>query len=149
MARPAADPDTPEHRAAYHSAGMSHFMDVVAGCQALAFSKFTDGAIGAGVGLEIARVLQLGLPTFDISAGRLEPVHVLPAPSYRGSKPASGPPACSQRRGSQRRPSPRTCARSRVRLKNSGAYHYMVRKRTPISHIGTSIRQTYPARFRN
>jgi hypothetical protein len=80
MARPAADPDTPEHQAAYHSAGMSHFMDMVAGCQALAFLRFTDGAIGAGVGLEIARALQLGLPTFDISAGRLEPVHVLPVP---------------------------------------------------------------------
>ncbi len=65
------NPDTPIHQAAYRQHGMTHFIEVVEGCDALAFMRFPDGAIGAGVAKEIERALQCRKSVFDVSPGTL------------------------------------------------------------------------------
>lgn len=46
-------PNAPEHQAGYQAGGMPYFMNIVAGCDALAFVRFDDGTIGAGVAQEV------------------------------------------------------------------------------------------------
>lgn len=71
------NPDQPIHQQAYKAHGMDHFIEVVEGCDALAFLRFADGSIGAGVGKEIEAALRAGIPVYDASDGRLEPTGLM------------------------------------------------------------------------
>lgn len=65
------NPDQPHHEAAYRSYGMAHFMEVVEDCDGLAFLRFDDSTIGAGVAKEIETALRRGLTVWDASNGDL------------------------------------------------------------------------------
>jgi uncharacterized NAD-dependent epimerase/dehydratase family protein len=71
-------PDQPIHQDAYRQHGMQHFLDVVEDCDALAFLRFADGYIGAGMAKEIEHALRRGLDVFDVSRGYLEPIDMMP-----------------------------------------------------------------------
>ena len=66
-------PDQPHHQTGYRLGGMDYFMRVVEGCNALAFLRFHDGSIGAGVGKEILAAQMAGIPVYDIGYGELTP----------------------------------------------------------------------------
>lgn len=66
------NPDQPKHQDGYRVQGMSYFTDLVQGCGALAFLRFTGGAIGAGVAKEVQTALNLRLPVYDVTDGRFE-----------------------------------------------------------------------------
>jgi hypothetical protein len=68
------NPDQHVHQDAYRQHGMQHFLDVVEDCSALAFLRFEDGYIGAGVAKEIECALRHGIPVYDVSEGSLDPV---------------------------------------------------------------------------
>ena len=72
------NPDHSMHQEAYRQHGMQHFLDVVEDCDALAFLRFPDGYVGAGVAKEIECALRRGLDVFDVSEGHLEPVDMMP-----------------------------------------------------------------------
>ena len=75
------NPDSQVHQEAYKQHGMAHFLEVVEGCDALAFLRFTTGEIGAGVAKEIERALQLRLSVFDASGGDLKSIgEMMPFP---------------------------------------------------------------------
>lgn len=71
------NPDTPEHAEAYKSGGMAHFAFVVQDCQALAFLRFANKKIGAGVGKEIAVALGASIPVYDVET--MERYFAMPA----------------------------------------------------------------------
>jgi hypothetical protein len=50
---------------------MLHFVEVVEDCDGLAFLRFKDGTIGAGVAKEIETALRRGLLVWDASSGEL------------------------------------------------------------------------------
>lgn len=58
------NPDSSEHQDGYRARGMEYFTDLVATCQALAFLRFPNGSIGAGVGKEIDAAKAAGIPVF-------------------------------------------------------------------------------------
>lgn len=63
------NPDTIAHQVGYKAAGvkgMDYFVNLVKKCNALAFLRFPDGTIGAGVGLEIKTAFDTGLPVYEI-----------------------------------------------------------------------------------
>lgn len=66
------NPDQPHHAKAYQERGMQHFVEVVEDCDGVAFLRFPDGSIGAGVGKEIETALRRGLMVWDISNGKLK-----------------------------------------------------------------------------
>ena len=68
------NPDQHFHQEAYRQYGMQHFLDVVEDCDALAFLRFEDGYIGAGVAKEIECALRRRLMVFDASEGYLDPI---------------------------------------------------------------------------
>jgi len=59
-------PDAPRHQEGYRQHGMAYFEGLVAGCDALAFLRFPDGTIGAGVAKEIAAAAKAGKPIFEV-----------------------------------------------------------------------------------
>lgn len=65
------NPNSPENEAAYKLGGMAHFLGIVATCKALAFLRFPDGQIGAGVGKEIATAANRALPIYEIGGSHL------------------------------------------------------------------------------
>lgn len=65
------NPDQPHHQAGYKERGMDHFIDVVQNCDGLAFIRFPDGAIGAGVAKEIEAALRQRKPLYDATSGQL------------------------------------------------------------------------------
>jgi hypothetical protein len=67
------NPDHPLHDAGYKLGGMDYFTDIVSRCAALAFMRFQDGSIGAGVGKEILAAQRAGIPIYDITEGSLVP----------------------------------------------------------------------------
>lgn len=67
------NPDQPNHQAGYKLGGMDYFMRIVEGCDALAYLRFPDGSIGAGVGKEILAAQLAGIPVYDIGYGELTP----------------------------------------------------------------------------
>jgi hypothetical protein len=71
------NPDTPEHAEAYRTLGMAHFAFGVQDCQALAFLRFPNKKIGAGVGKEIAAALFIGIPVYDVET--MERYFAMPA----------------------------------------------------------------------
>jgi hypothetical protein len=72
------NPDHPDHQAGYRDHGMQHFLDAVGTCDALAFLRFPNGDVGAGVGKEIEEALRLGLPVYDVADG-MRPITARPA----------------------------------------------------------------------
>lgn len=59
-------PDAPHHQEGYRVGGMAYFEGVIAGCDALAYLRFPDGTIGAGVAKEIAAAAGSGKPIFEV-----------------------------------------------------------------------------------
>lgn len=64
-------PDSADHETAYRARGMAHFIDTVATCDALAFLRFEDGTVGAGVAAEIEAALGRSIPVFEITPAGL------------------------------------------------------------------------------
>lgn len=60
------NPNTPAHNDAYKKRGMEHFVDVVEGCDTLAFQRFENGAIGAGIHKELTAAALRGLKLFEV-----------------------------------------------------------------------------------
>ncbi len=54
------NPNGPDHAAAYASQRMGYFQELAAGCDALAFSRFPDESVGAGVAKEIVAASEAG-----------------------------------------------------------------------------------------
>jgi hypothetical protein len=61
------NPNSPEDDAAYKERGMIHFTERVLGCAALAFQRFPDGKVGAGVAKEIATAAKDNKPVFEVT----------------------------------------------------------------------------------
>jgi len=74
-------PDFPEHQVGYAKEGMAYFERLAASCDLLAFMRFPNGSIGAGVGKEIEAAKGAGvrwiLEWFD---GQTFPVYGDPTP---------------------------------------------------------------------
>lgn len=60
------NPNRPEHQAEARVRRMAYFLELVEGCEALAFQRFPDGTLGAGAALEAAHALKHGKPVFEI-----------------------------------------------------------------------------------
>lgn len=71
------NPNSPEHDAEYKQHGMQYFVDVVTGCDALAFQRFPEGQIGAGVAKEIGAAAISGLSIFEVTDNMLTAVDVI------------------------------------------------------------------------
>lgn len=67
------NPDKPWHQKEYRQHGMRYFLELVEDCDCLAFMRFPDGTIGAGVAKEIEKALQRRLMIYDVSRGDLLP----------------------------------------------------------------------------
>lgn len=65
-------PDEAGHQEAYEREGMSHFISVVETCDVLAFLRFPNGTIGAGVWREIETMFRLNRPVFEVETGKLK-----------------------------------------------------------------------------
>lgn len=75
------NPDDPHHQAGYAAEGMAYFERLAAGCDLLAFMRFPDGSIGAGVGKEIEAAKQAGVRwILEYFAGQTYPVNGDPTP---------------------------------------------------------------------
>lgn len=72
------NPDKPWHQDGYKRAGMEYFTDLVGDCDALAFLRFPNGRIGAGVAKEIEAALRKGVPTYDLSTLKFQPITGMP-----------------------------------------------------------------------
>ena len=62
-------PDAPHHGVQYLMRGMGYFVELVRECDALAFMRFPDGSVGAGVAREIRTALAEGMPVYDTDHG--------------------------------------------------------------------------------
>lgn len=79
--RTVENPDRPYHQAGYKEHGMRYFEDLVCNCDELAFLRFPDGAIGAGVAKEIEAALRSGMRVYDASGGALAAIDgMMPEP---------------------------------------------------------------------
>lgn len=74
------NPDQPHHQAGYQAEGMAYFKRVVETCQALAFMRFPDGSIGAGVGKEIHWALTGNKWLYEVFHGKVYQVQDMPTP---------------------------------------------------------------------
>lgn len=74
------NPDQPHHQVGYDRQGMEYFKKVVHSCDRLAFMRFQDGAIGAGVGREIMWGLQSCFAVYELFNGWLYQVQNMPTP---------------------------------------------------------------------
>jgi hypothetical protein len=63
------NPDSPIHQAGYAAEGMRYFKGIVESCDGLAFMRFPDGSIGAGVGREIRWALVGNLRIYEVFKG--------------------------------------------------------------------------------
>jgi|GEM_PF-4409694 len=68
------NPNLPEHAAGYRAQGMDYFLGRIATCDALAFQRFATGEIGAGVGKEVGKAVELGIPVYEIVEDALNPI---------------------------------------------------------------------------
>lgn len=68
------NPNQPEHDAGYRAHGMDYFLGRVATCDALAFQRFSTGEIGAGVGKEIGKAVELRMPVYEVVEDILNPI---------------------------------------------------------------------------
>lgn len=74
------NPDQPHHQNGYELEGMAYFKKVVESCDRLAFMRFSDGSIGAGVGREIRWGLQSCFAVYELFNGWLYHVQDMPTP---------------------------------------------------------------------
>lgn len=74
------NPDQPHHQEGYDREGMDYFKKVVESCDRLAFMRFPDGSIGAGVGREIRWGLLSCFAVYELFDGWLYQVQDLPTP---------------------------------------------------------------------
>ncbi|WP_142628101.1 hypothetical protein [Rhizobium sp. P007] len=74
------NPDQPHHQEGYNREGMDYFKKVVESCDRLAFMRFPDGSIGAGVGREIRWGLQSCFAVYELFNGWLYHVQNMPTP---------------------------------------------------------------------
>lgn len=74
------NPDQPHHQVGYAAHGMAYFKDLLKTCHSLAFMRFPNGAIGAGVGNEIKWALIGCLPVYEIFEGHLYSIQDIPTP---------------------------------------------------------------------
>lgn len=75
------NPDHPGHQAGYAADGMAYFERLAASCDLLAFMRFPDGSIGAGVGKEIDAAKRAGIRWIvEYFAGQIYPVYGDPTP---------------------------------------------------------------------
>ncbi|SFB52474.1 hypothetical protein SAMN03159496_04653 [Rhizobium sp. NFR07] len=74
------NPDQPRHQDGYDREGMDYFKKVVESCDRLAFMRFTDGSIGAGVGREIRWGLLSCFAVYELFDGWLYHVQYMPTP---------------------------------------------------------------------
>lgn len=74
------NPDQPHHQAGYAEHGMEYFKAIVGECSHLAFMRFPDGSIGAGVGREINWAHIANLHVYEVFDGRLYPTPDKPSP---------------------------------------------------------------------
>lgn len=74
-------PDHPDHQAGYDAEGMEYFDRLAASCDLLAFMRFPDGSIGAGVGKEIEAAQRSGVRwILEYFSGQTYPVYGVPTP---------------------------------------------------------------------
>lgn len=74
------NPDHPHHQEGYNREGMDYFKKIVESCDRLAFMRFPDGSIGAGVGREIRWGLQSCYAVYELFDGWLYQVQNMPTP---------------------------------------------------------------------
>lgn len=74
------NPDQPLHQAGYDAEGMDYFKRVVESCDSLAFMRFPNGAIGAGVGREIGWAIVANLWVYEVFDGLVYRVQTAPTP---------------------------------------------------------------------
>ncbi|MER9196402.1 hypothetical protein NKI13_24475 [Mesorhizobium australicum] len=74
------NPDQPHHQAGYTNLGMDYFKSVVASCYSLAFMRFPNGAIGAGMGKEIMWAHVRNMQIYELFDGRIYQISDLPGP---------------------------------------------------------------------
>ena len=74
------NPDQEHHARSYQAAGMDYYRDVVQSCDGLAFMRFHDGSIGAGVGREIDWAIEADLPVWEVFGSQLFEVLGRPTP---------------------------------------------------------------------
>lgn len=74
------NPDQPHHQAGYDAQGMAYFKGVVESCWSLAFMRFPNGAIGAGMGREIRWALTSYGQVYELFDGRIYQVLDMPTP---------------------------------------------------------------------
>ena len=68
------NPNSAESQAGYKEHGMPYFVGIVATCAALAYQRFPNGAIGAGVAKEITAAMEHGLPIYEVTESGVEAV---------------------------------------------------------------------------
>jgi hypothetical protein len=75
------NPDEDGHQRGYADYGMDYFGDIIRSkCNSLAFLRFPNGGIGAGVAREVATALAHGLAVFEVFEGRIYPTLSMPGP---------------------------------------------------------------------
>lgn len=74
------NPDQPHHQAGYAAQGMEYFKGVVETCWSLAFMRFPNGAIGAGMGREIRWALNNCAQVYELFDGRVYHAADMPTP---------------------------------------------------------------------
>lgn len=74
------NPDQPHHQVGYSEEGMLYFERLAASCDAIAFMRFPDGSIGAGVGKEIDAAQGSGRAVYEYFGGDLHAVYGMPTP---------------------------------------------------------------------
>lgn len=74
------NPDQPHHQEGYDREGMDYFKKVVESCDRLAFMRFPDGSIGAGVGREIRWGLLSCFAVYELFDDWLYQVQDMPTP---------------------------------------------------------------------
>jgi hypothetical protein len=65
------NPDQPHHQKGYAAHGMDYFRGVVDECWSLAFMRFPDGSIGAGVAREIQWASADGKTIWEVFGGKV------------------------------------------------------------------------------
>lgn len=74
------NPDQPHHQEGYYKEGMDYFKRIVESCDRLAFMRFPDGSIGAGVGREIRWALTSCFAVYELFNGWLYQAQNMPTP---------------------------------------------------------------------
>lgn len=74
------NPNQPHHQAGYDQGGMEYFQRIASECDALVFTRFPDGSIGAGVGKEIEAASAAGRPIYEWFDGEIYSAYGMPTP---------------------------------------------------------------------